>query len=322
MVPKKQRVMEILLYYMVNGSNKTSKQYGIKEDTIRRYINFARNSYGIDITERSADIQRIANTFTASELSAIAKGGRIVPGQKRVPVVEFNGVRIRLGILSDTHIGSKYTHDEHIHQCFDEFDKADVDIVLHAGDVTEGMSKRDGHVYELSHIGYDAQKKKAIELLGMWDKTPSYVIDGNHDRWYLKNADVGANIVKNVCDELPNWNYLGHDTGIVSLGGRATVQLWHGGDGSSYALSYRLQKIVESLPGGEKPSILIAGHVHKYVNIFERNIYCLSPGSLQRQTDWMRGRRIGAHVGFCIADVCVNKSGVSKFTNTWYPFYT
>ena len=99
------------------------------------------------------------------------------------------------------------------------------------------------------------------------------------------------------------------------------MKLWHGEDGSSYALSYRLQKIIESLTGGEKPNILIAGHVHKYVKIFERNVYALSVGTIQSQTPWMRGKRLAAHVGFCIGDYWVNKDGLAKMRETWYPFY-
>jgi predicted phosphodiesterase len=121
---------------------------------------------------------------------------------------------------------------------------------------------------------------------------------------------------------LENFNFIGHDEGDISLGGKAVLKLWHGEDGNSYAISYRIQKILESLSGGEKPSVLIAGHTHKYVNIFERNVYALSVGTMQRQTPWMRGKRIAAHVGFAIADYYINDDGVSKFTHTWHPFYT
>ena len=86
--------------------------------------------------------------------------------------------------------------------------------------------------------------------------------------------------------------------------------------------SYRLQKIVESFSGGEKPNALFAGHVHKYVQISERNIYATSVGCLERQTSWMRGKRLSAHVGFCIVDIWVNKTGICKMSTTWYPFYT
>jgi hypothetical protein len=67
---------------------------------------------------------------------------------------------------------------------------------------------------------------------------------------------------------------------------------------------------------------MFCGHTHKYVKIFERNIWILSAGCMQAQTAWMRGKRIAAHVGFAIVDVYVNEDGVCNLTETWYPFYT
>ena len=81
---------------------------------------------------------------------------------------------------------------------------------------------------------------------------------------------------------------------------------------NSYALSYRVQKIIESLSGGEKPDIMICGHTHKYVKIFERNVHAISAGCLEAQTSWMRGKKIAAHVGFAVIDVWVNDSGICK----------
>ena len=163
-------------------------------------------------------------------------------------------------------------------------------------------------------------KDKAVEIFSQWNDTDVYAIDGNHDRWFIKSS--GAKIVEDIDKEVENFHFIGHDEGDISLKGKATLKLWHGEDGNSYALSYRLQKILESLSGGEKPNILIAGHVHKYVSVFERNVYAISVGTLERQTPWMRGKRLAAHVGFVMADYWVNDNGVSKMTHTWHPFYT
>jgi len=108
------------------------------------------------------------------------------------------------------------------------------------------------------------------------------------------------------CVSVPNQTLLVRRNGKV---------MWSGN-------SYRLQKILESLSGGEKPNVLVAGHVHKFVTIFERNVYAVSVGTLERQTKWMRGKRIAAHVGFVIGDYWVNDSGLAKAGHTWYPFYT
>lgn len=267
----------------------------------------------------TAILSKIGQMFTPQELQAIANGGRLMPGYAKVPIINFNGGRIRIGGITDTHIGSKYFNKERLFQAFDEFRKENVDIVAHVGDVTEGMSGRPGHVYELDQIGYDRQRQEAIEVLSNW-KGKMYLIDGNHDRWFIKSN--GALIVKDIAAALPNAEFLGHDEGDISLGGKATLKLWHGEDGSSYAVSYRLQKVIESLSGGEKPSVMFFGHTHKSTYLFERNVHCYSMGSIQSQSAWMRGKRIAAHTGFWIVDIWVNKSGVSKTSGTFYPFYT
>ena len=156
--------------------------------------------------------------------------------------------------------------------------------------------------------------------MSQWADTDIYAISGNHDRWYIKSS--GANAMGDIDKELKNFHFLGHDEGEISLKGKAVLRLWHGEDGSSYALSYRLQKILESLTGGQKPNAMIVGHVHKYVDIFERHVLCTSIGCIQSQTRWMRSKRISAHTGFAIIDYWVNNQGICKKILDWRPFYS
>lgn len=305
--------------YLSEGKEATLKQYDLSEETFNRYVRWAKE-HGISTTDRGKIVSQILQNYTDKELEAIAKGGRIVPGYGKVPIVSFEGQRIRVGAFTDTHLGSVKMPPDRVYQAFEEFRKAKVDFITHSGDVCEGMSNRPGHIYELTHLGYDAQKSLAIEIFSQWNDTDIYAIDGNHDRWFLKSN--GAKIVKDIADAIPNFKFLGHDEGDISLKGKATLKLWHGEDGNSYALSYRLQKILESLTGGEKPNAMHAGHVHKYVEIFERHVFCTSMGCMQSQTPWMRGKRIAAHPGFAIIDYWVNDKGICKMTKTWHPFYS
>lgn len=313
-----QKAKEIAAFHLANGKSETMKAYGYTEETLNRFLREAKK-YGVPEIDKSRLLSQIADNYSDSELKAIANGGRIVPGMAKVPVIDFEGERIRIGAITDTHIGSLQFSEQRLFQAFDEFRKEGVDFIVHAGDVTEGMSSRPGHIYELSHLGYDKQKEYAAGVFSQWSDTDIYAIDGNHDRWFVKSS--GALIVKDIAEAVDNFHFLGHDEGDISLKGKATLKLWHGEDGNSYALSYRLQKIAESLSGGEKPNVMICGHTHKYVKIWERNIWIVSAGSLQAQTQWMRGKRIAAHVGFCIMDIWVNNNGVAKFRETWYPFY-
>jgi len=318
----RDRVREIRESVDDKGVDWTAKKYGLKRETVRRYCRegggVTKESSNDDVVTTNATLAAIAECYSEKELKLLASGG-LPMEYKHTPVHNFHGDVVRIGYLSDTHIGSVYTDYDYIDAAHDEFYEAGVDMVVIAGDITEGVSNRAGHVYECTEYGYDAQKEKAVELFADFDFCPLYMIDGNHDRWYIKNS--GAKIVKDICDELPYAEFLGHDEGDIVLSDSVRIKLWHGEDGSSYAHSYRLQKLIESLQGGEKPSVLFAGHVHKYGHFFERNIHCISAGSIQKQSKWMRGKRLPAHTGFGVVEMEINDDGVGRFSNTFFPFY-
>jgi predicted phosphodiesterase len=212
---------------------------------------------------------------------------------------------------------SVYYKPEFLTAAFEQFDKAGVSILLHGGDLSEGMSDRPGHIYELTHLGYAAQKAYCVEQMKQWTK-PMYLIDGNHDRWFIKKA--GALIVADVCDSIPNATFLGHDEGDLKVNG-ITIKLFHGEDGASYATSYRVQKIIEAFSGGEKPNVLLLGHDHKEIVMFERNVHAVAGGCLSTQSKWMRSKRLAAYPGFHIIRMVIGKAGVASFTTTFFPFY-
>lgn len=312
-----KRILELITFASVHGNKATCEHFGIADSTLRRRKRDARER-GLEVPAlENKYLKEIEENYTDEEIKTIARGGRVMPGMDKIPRLNFDGDTIKFGAMSDTHMGSIYFQEYHYFKMLEEFDKEGVSFITHSGDVTEGFSRRPGHVYELSKIGYDQQKEYAVDLLSNIE-CPLFMIDGNHDRWYIQAS--GSIIVKDIADALPNAQFLGHDEGDIAFG-PTTLKLWHGLDGNSYAISYRVQKLVESLSGGEKPGIIIAGHVHKQGYNFLRNIHCISAGSVEMQTKWMRGKRLEAHTGFWIIQATVNDVGIAKFTPTWYPFY-
>jgi len=318
----KERYLQISEVYNKYGEVEAAKLLGMTIESLKRRIREAKE---LDIYVQSANttqskyLNKIFETYSEAELKIIAEGKTQILEKSKKLNINFDGNRVRIGVMTDTHIGHQKFYEQRLFAAFEEFKKEKVDFVCHAGDVTEGMSHRPGHIYELTHLGYDQQKKYAVELFGQWTDTPIYAVSGNHDRWYIKSN--GANIVGDISKELKNFKFIGHDTGDICLNDKVKINLWHGEDGNSYALSYRVQKIIESIQGGEKPSIMFCGHTHKYVKLFERNIHAISVGCMEDQTDWMRGKRIPAHVGFGVYDITFNSSGITKLNETFFPLY-
>lgn len=310
----KGKVAEIMLFCLANGEVQTKEKFGLTDETFNRYKREYRKQYGeID------NLLAIRERFSPDELAHIAKGERPIPHNG----IEhsFAGTKLKVGIISDMHFGSVYTDPTMTEKALEVFETEKVDIITCPGDLVEGMMGRPGDIYELSHIGYKAQRDETVRVLGKKNPNiPLFAISGNHDASYNSKHGIGANIVEDILSSIPNTHYLGHDEGDIYIAG-IVIRLFHGGDGGSYALSYRGQKIIEAITGGTKPNLLIAGHSHKAVYLFNRNIHYIEAGTLQTQSSWMRGKKLAAHVGFSIADLTVADGSIKSLSYTWYPFY-
>jgi len=265
----------------------------------------------------SGSLESIAKRYSKEELSLLAKGRGITVEQQARPVINFDGNDVVIGFCTDTHWGTKYSPKEYWTAFLDECKREGVSMILHAGDVTEGMSGRPDHVYSLTHVGFSAQIDYAVELFSMTD-LPIYCIDGNHDRWGIKSG--GVMVVSDIAKRCRNVTYLGHDEADVVIKG-SVWRLFHGEDGSSYASSYRVQKLIESFTGGTKPNVLLVGHTHKQIYIFERNIHAVSGGAMCRQSAWMRSKKLVNHDGFHIIRATIRDGQVVRFSPTFYPFF-
>ena len=269
--------------------------------------------------EISPVFEKLAARYSPKELEQLANGEGIERRRIDYPEIHLHGRHHHFVVISDTHIGSVYSPDEWHDIVSDYANENCVEAVLHCGDLTDGVkiSRSGTQIYELSEVGFEAQKAKAVELLGKYE-VPVYIISGNHDAYYKEYA--GANVVASVAQELPNVTHIGDDEADIEIDG-VTIRLFHGGDGNSYALSYRLQKLVEAITGGRKPNILLAGHVHKFCYIFERNIHAISVPCLQMQTAFMRGKKLAAHTGFLDLQFDVIDGGICNLAVKLFPFY-
>ena len=261
----------------------------------------------------------IKNRYSDKEIEYLLKGEGVHNINLKYPTINLAGKHHKIGVMSDGHIGSIYSPRDWHYAAFDKFDEEKVDCVLHCGDVVEGVkiSRFGTQIWELSEIGYKAQKAAAIEVFSRC-KQKIYCISGNHDFFFQEYT--GADIVEDICSAVPNMTYLGNNQADIVIDG-AIVRLFHGGDGSSYATSYRLQKLIESITGGKKPNIFLAGHVHKMCYLFERMVHAVSVPALQMQTSFMQKKKLAAHTGFLIIEFDTNPLGVANFSVRNFPFY-
>lgn len=345
-----QKKIDIVEYYIENSVEQTLENFAITSETLYRYIRdynriLNKNARALKLekdSQKTIDVikeidktlnntktpedkkkeklvETLLQKYTFNELTSISKGYSPTIHDYKPMKVDFTGNKVKIGIVSDTHMGSKYFFEEWWDSMIEVFLNEKVDFIVHVGDLVEGLSSRAGHVYDLTKIGYTPQKNYAIEMLR---KIPSniniYAISGNHDRWFIKAAN--ANIVKDIADIVENFHYIGSDEGDIYLNKNVYIKLWHGEDGSSYSYSYRIQKIVESLGIHEMPNILITGHVHKAFFVpSERGVACLSAGALCSISSFMRSKKLANHSGFWTMDVTFDDEKVLSCKPEYFP---
>jgi predicted phosphodiesterase len=206
------------------------------------------------------------------------------------------------GVAGDRHHGSKYHRNDVLQDLHERFKEAGVDLILDTGNWIDGEARFNRH--DLVRVGMTPQLTLMAEetpRIGV----PTYAIWGDdHEGWYA--AREGINIgeyAESVMRKAGHkWHNLGYMEAYVVLrntnsGVETLLSVMHPGGGSAYALSYRPQKIVESLEGGEKPSVIVMGHYHKMEALNVRNVWVLQSGTCQDQTPFLRKKSIAAHIG-------------------------
>lgn len=233
----------------------------------------------------------------------------------------FSNEVVKFGYFSDPHIGNK---------CFDWrlwekmcafFKREKIKMVYSPGDLVDGMSGRPGHIYELEAIGFQAQVKLAAKAISMIP-AEVYSILGNHDLFFKDKSGVDASVGDALQDKCKNFHCLGDWEADVVMSRGVVMKLFHANDGSAYALSYKIQKLIESLEGGKKPALICSGHYHKQIQVFLRNVWGFECGTICGQTQWMRGKKIAAHKGFGIIEFWVKPSGgIERLRHEFFPHY-
>lgn len=247
------------------------------------------------------------------------------PAGKRPKVEHFYGPEVRFGVVADTHIGNFHSMTDELQEAFAVFKREGIERVYACGNLIDGEKTYRGQEYEINVMGAE---NVVANLARVWPKVPgitTYHIASSscHEGYYLKSA--GLLIGKLIERERPDMVYLGLDEADVVLHdgpARPTLRLLHPGGGTSYAESYRPQKIVESYSGGEKPTVLVIGHYHKSGFYDIRDVATFQAGCLERQTPFMRKHSLAARMGFWIVELRFTESGsLRRIRHEWFKYY-
>jgi len=237
-------------------------------------------------------------------------------------LTEFEGETIKVGIVSDTHLCSRYQQLTHLHSFYELCKKRGIEQIFHAGDITDGQSVYKGHEFELFLHGADAQVDYCVKNYPKVDGIKTIFVCGNHDEshWNKAGVDVGKAIAKRRKD----MKYLGFHGAYIALNGnKKAIYLHHGAGGCAYARSYKIQKLIEQFSPDQKPYMLFVGHYHvsNWLPMY-RNVSAWTLPCFQGQTSYLKRRGLYPELGGLIMEFVVGKNNkpiLPKFE--FVPFY-
>lgn len=213
---------------------------------------------------------------------------------------------MKLLLLSDTHLCSKYDRLDILRYLYDKADSNGTNYILHSGDFTDGKSTRPEHVYELREHSYTGQVEYCVDKYPKLDTVPTLVISGNHDDWWYKSA--GSEIVKSIAQQRPDIIYLGADSADVKLG-KLKIHMFHGKGAQSYAKSYKAQKYLDAMSVDERPHILQLGHIHQAFFYQQDNTSVFQTGCLEDITPYGKSQGFNNNKSVWWVDIWFDDNG-------------
>jgi len=236
----------------------------------------------------------------------------------------FAGDRIRFGVVSDTHLGSRECHLADLHAAYDLFVDEGITEVFHPGDLVAGIG-----VYRHQHRDlnpdahtFDEQVKFATREYPQRPGIITRIISGNHDV-EGEFGKLGADACLAVANQRDDLQHGGVYSAWYELQNGAQLHMLHPMGGASYATSYKLQKLAESYAAGKKPAMLLAGHWHRTGFFWARGIALMHAGTFEGSTNLAIRLGLGeAHVGCWIIEATLADDGtITRICPEWVPFW-
>jgi hypothetical protein len=249
------------------------------------------------------------------------------PSSETIPISNAKARWIRFGATADNHLCSKYSRLQVLNALFDRWQEQGIKTVYQMGNIIDGECNY--NKYDLYVRGVQGQTDYLIDN---WPHrkgiTTRFITGDDHEGWYIQREgiNIGEYIEQRAKkagrNDLIYLGHMEHNITFTSKEGASQLRLIHTGGGTAYAISYNVQKLAESLQGGEKPTMLLLGHSHKYDYSYPREIHAIQVGCTIDQTPYMRKKRLQAMVGGCTVEILQDEHGIVREVKaTWMPFY-
>lgn len=317
------------------------RQFGGMEDPqvtrIYRFLKMNKNREGVfvsDVAERFSidpETVEVALSVLEGDGYSIYRRDDVVSGypfRQERPVssisVPVSSERFYVGVVSDTHFGSKAQQPTALRDFVEESEELyDPVCWMHVGDLVDGLDVYRGHPQELWLPGFESQVDYFCKTFPETGKDV-YFIGGNHDESFIKKN--GADPCRAVAARRDDFNFLGWGQGRMEVGG-VSFMLGHPGGAPSKFATSKLDKILERLtlngPLYDLPDVMLTGHFHTESYYRRFGVRCFMVASFQGQTPYLDAKNIESRIGGLVLEIR-KKDGVIVGTTphrseTFYP---
>jgi len=242
------------------------------------------------------------------------------PSTSDVFELECDGSSTRFGVVSDTILGSKYQQLTILNDIYKRFDHADVDFVLHCGDVSAGFySNKSPYADTLFKHGVNEQSHYIDEMYPFIG-VPTYFITGEKDI-SLRKADKSHRDIGKLLDaSREDMTYLGQHRGMLQIK-NTKILMKHPTGKVAYTLSYKGQQDVSAMRSEDKTDMVFYGHWLNALHMNYRTEIINVPG-VSATTPWMMDGAIQNSTGAWIIDLEFDQKGkISRLVPDQIPYY-
>lgn len=218
---------------------------------------------------------------------------------------------IKLGLLGDTHLASIYDDVDSLNKAYDMAEDKQVDVILHSGDLVDGLVSTPGYFNELKEKTYTGQVEYVI------DKYPKYsgktlVVSGNHDDYWYRLT--GKEIIKDIASKRDDIEYLGSSRRIIDING-LRINVLHGKFKDTNRIN-NIYSYLDNIPRDKKPDIVHSGHYHTGKYEEHDGIKMYRSGAIMDQTSHDKERRHTPEKSMYVVDVYYDDDGnVAEITH-------
>lgn len=285
----KERMLLIGINLIYNSSTKT---YSLRQ-------NRALSEDEAEIMSR-IDRMRLTRKQTDAILKAFSRDD--VPTGEPTEI-EFTKKKIRFGLISDGHAGSKTYRADIFRHAAINFKRHNVDFVLNTGDTVEGISGRNDQWLNLDpHNGLGVTEQveflaKEFEQFGDL-KVYSIEAQGSHGGWAFAShsGSQGLSIGWLLELRIPQYKFVGYDVADIIVNG-ITIRLRH-------PVKKGLVAYIDGLMPNNKPHVLLQGHFHNRVSYEpHRNVHAVNAGCMQAATPFLERQGSTPVLGYWIIEI-------------------